>query len=51
MLVISSEDMVELFGTEASEERYYRTKKVNNSMKETLISNAKKEYRIVEDFR
>lgn len=48
-MIINTKDMVELFGTDSNKERYLKDKKVNGSMKATLISNAKKEYKIVED--
>lgn len=48
-MIIDNKAMVELFGTDANKENYNKNKKVTNSMKRTLIINAKKEYVIVED--
>ena len=47
--IIGNKDMVELFGTEANKKYYHKYKKVATDMKATLISNAKKEYHVVED--
>lgn len=47
--IIGNKDMVELFGTDINKIYYLKYRKVGGNMKATLISNAKKEYKIVED--
>ncbi len=48
-MIIGNKELIELFGTDVNKETYSKTKKVNNSLKEDLLSRAKCEYKLVID--